>query len=512
MAANFLHGVETIQIDDGPRSIREVKSAVIGLIGTAPLYKVAEGDRTINTPKLILSDDREAIRYFGNRAAGFTIPAALDAILDHGAGVVVVVNVFDPSEHKTVAEAISYTFSTTGTSKDKIQLQQVTGTAPSQTVVDGTTAEGLTGAFTVTNQDASVTYVAATDYTINVVTGELARVTGGAITSGQQVQVTYTYADPSLVQPSDIIGTVDESGSRTGLKALQDVYSLYGFTPKIIICPGFSELTAVSTEMLAIAEKVRSMALLDAPVGATRDEAIAGRGGAAPVGNFGTSSRRAILLYNRPQVYDTVTDSNQIEPYSARYAGVMAANDRANGYWWSPSNKEIRSIVGVERTLTAGINDPDSEVNLLNEAGIVTIFNAFGSGLRTYGNRSAAWPTDTSALNFISIQRTVDILHESVEYSMLQFLDRPINDAVLDAVVESVNGFIRELILRGALIAGSRCFYDPARNPASQLANGQGVFNLDVMPPPPLERITFESRVNINLLNNVGQNLAPLGI
>ncbi|MDF4490339.1 phage tail protein, partial [Vibrio parahaemolyticus] len=32
----FLHGVEVIEIDDGSRPIQTVKSAVIGLVGTAP--------------------------------------------------------------------------------------------------------------------------------------------------------------------------------------------------------------------------------------------------------------------------------------------------------------------------------------------------------------------------------------------------------------------------------------------------------------------------------------------
>jgi len=35
-ATDFLHGVEVIEIDDGPRPIQTVRSAVIGLVGTAP--------------------------------------------------------------------------------------------------------------------------------------------------------------------------------------------------------------------------------------------------------------------------------------------------------------------------------------------------------------------------------------------------------------------------------------------------------------------------------------------
>ncbi len=37
MAANYLHGVETIEVENGARPVKTVKSAVIGLIGTAPM-------------------------------------------------------------------------------------------------------------------------------------------------------------------------------------------------------------------------------------------------------------------------------------------------------------------------------------------------------------------------------------------------------------------------------------------------------------------------------------------
>lgn len=35
MAANYLHGVETIEIETGPRPVKAVKSAVIGLMHRA---------------------------------------------------------------------------------------------------------------------------------------------------------------------------------------------------------------------------------------------------------------------------------------------------------------------------------------------------------------------------------------------------------------------------------------------------------------------------------------------
>ena len=222
---------------------------------------------------------------------------------------------------------------------------------------------------------------------------------------------------------------------------------------------------------------------------------------------FNSSSERRVLCYPHVKRYDAATDADVLEPMSQRLAGVICRTDYERGYWWSPSNQEIRGITGAEKKLSARINDATSEVNLLNEAGITTLFNSFGTGLRTWGNRSAAWPSVTHPKNFINIRRTADVIHESVEYSMLQFLDRPINDALIDDIRESVNAFLRTLVGRGALIDG-RCLYDPAKNPPTEIALGHLTFDVEFMPPVPAERITFESFININLLQQLGGGAA----
>ena len=53
MPASFLHGVETIEIEKGARTIKTVKTAVVGLVGTAPLEDVDTDLRTVNEPTLI---------------------------------------------------------------------------------------------------------------------------------------------------------------------------------------------------------------------------------------------------------------------------------------------------------------------------------------------------------------------------------------------------------------------------------------------------------------------------
>lgn len=464
MLANYLHGVESVELDRGARPVRTVKSAVIGLIGTAPVGQV-------NQPILVLSD-RDAAN-FGPQLPGFTIPQALDAIYDQGAGTVIVINVLDPSIHKTAV------------ANEAVSFDAATGRAK--------LAYGAVSNLVLKSQDGGTTYTASIDFTVDLVSGVMTRKAGGALAAGAQARASYDRADPSKVTAADIIGIVNAAGQRVGLKALRDTYNLFGFFAKLLIAPAYCTQNSVATELIAMADALDAVALIDAPVGTTFAQAIAGRGPTGTI-NFNTSSERAILCYPHLKVYDPTSDSERLEPYSQRLAGVIAAKDLERGFWWSPSNTEIKGIVGVERSLSAMIDDPNSEVNLLNAQGITTIFNSFGTGLRVWGNRSAAWPVLAHMKNFIPVRRTGDIINESIRYFSLQFMDRPLEQALIDALVESVNGYGRKLIGDGAVL-GFKAWFDPARNPKGELAAGHLLISYKYTPPPPMERLTFETEI-----------------
>ncbi|VVD98080.1 phage tail protein [Pandoraea communis] len=469
MAANYLHGVETIEVENGPRPVRTVKSAVIGLIGTAPTGPV-------NVATLSLSEKDAAA--FGSQLPGFTIPQALDAIYDHGAGTVIVVNVLDPAIHKTAVPSEAVTFDA---STDRVGL-----------------AHGAVASLVVKSNDGNTTHVLGTDYSADPLTGTLTRVKGGGIAAGASVKASYDYADPTKVTAADIIGAVNAAGVRTGIKALKDTYNLFGFFAKILISPAFCTQNSVATEMIAMADQLDAVAYIDAPIGTTYAQAIAGRG---PMGtiNFNTSSDRVRLCYPHVKVYDAVTNAERLEPLSARAAGLRAKIDLEKGFWWSSSNQEIAGVTGVERQLSAMIDDPQSEVNLLNEQGITTIFSSYGSGFRLWGNRTAAWPTVTHMRNFENVRRTADVINESLRYFSQQYIDMPINQALIDALTESVNGYGRKLIGDGALL-GFKAWFDPARNEETELANGHLLISYKFTVPPPLERLTFETEITSEYL------------
>ena len=227
-------------------------------------------------------------------------------------------------------------------------------------------------------------------------------------------------------------------------------------------------------------------------------------GGRGPSGaiNFKTSSDRVRLCYPHVKVHDA-THGERLQPLSIRAAGLRAKVDHDHGYWWSSSNQPLLGVIGLERPLTARIDDASSEVNLLNENGITTVFNSFGSGLRLWGNRTAAWPSVTHMRNFENVRRTKDVVDESIRYSALQFVDQPITTSLITSITESVNLFLRKLIGDGALLGGE-CWYDPARNPQTELQQGHALFNYKLTVPLPFERGTFETEITGDYLVNLG--------
>ena len=476
MAANYLHGVETIELKKGPVPVQVVKSAVVGLVGIAP-----KGSK--NT--LTLVQNVQDAAQFGSELPGFNIPQALAAIFAQGAGTVLVVNTFDSTTNVAAVTAEALTVSTVGKTK--------TAYPPVKDFVLKKTVSGTPST------------IAADKYTIddygNIVITDTTLLTD--INAGTAVMsCDYKKLDGATVNSAQIIGTIDGSGNCSGVKCFTQAFTLFGMNPKILIAPGYSTVAAVATEMISAAGKYRGVALLDAPAGTTVAAAIAGRGPLGTVGGFATSSDRAVLCFPMVKAYDAYSDASQDRPLSQFLAGVIAATDNNEGYWISPSNKEIKGIVGTERTITWAVNDAQTDANLLNEKGILTLALGYGTGIRVWGNRSAAFPTVTSPNNFVCVRRTADILHESLELAMLQFIDRPINPATIDSIRESVKAFMRTLVMRGAIIDGD-CTYDPAKNSDTELAAGHLTFDINFMPPTPAERITFESYIDISLLSQL---------
>jgi phage tail sheath protein FI len=93
MPETFLHGVEIVEIDTGPRPIRTARSSVVGIVGTAPNADPAAFP--INTPVLVAGNRTLAAKLdtVNDGVDPGTLPADLDGNFDHIGAVVAVIRV-----------------------------------------------------------------------------------------------------------------------------------------------------------------------------------------------------------------------------------------------------------------------------------------------------------------------------------------------------------------------------------------------------------------------------------
>lgn len=114
MTETFLHGVEVVEVNDGTRPITTVRSAVIGLVGTAP-----RADATafpLNTPVLIAGSRTQAAKLLANTGTDDgTLPDAIDSIFDQAGALVVVIRVAPgATENETLANVVGGVDANTG--------------------------------------------------------------------------------------------------------------------------------------------------------------------------------------------------------------------------------------------------------------------------------------------------------------------------------------------------------------------------------------------------------------
>lgn len=114
MTDTFLHGVEVLELDAGPRPVATVRTSVIGIVGTAPQADAAAFP--YNTPVMIAGSRTEAAKLLANSGSEHgTLPDAIDSILDQTGAVIVVIRVaVGVDDTATLANVLGGVNSSTG--------------------------------------------------------------------------------------------------------------------------------------------------------------------------------------------------------------------------------------------------------------------------------------------------------------------------------------------------------------------------------------------------------------
>ncbi len=458
----FHHGTETKRETGGSVPVQTVDGAIIGIVGTAPMGAVNQ---------LTLCQTKKDFAQFGTLVGkGFTLPDAFDILSRYASGQVYVVNVLDPTKHKT-------------------EIQDEVLTADPNTLIANTAKSAL---LTLTVKADGTPLTLGDDYSVDMQTGEIR-----FKASKTSLTATYTYADPSKVTEADIKGGVESAtGARKGFELLRDGFNKFGADAKVLICPEFDKTATCAAALQVLAEQLKAVAYVQLPKGTTLSKAIEAHG---LLGNLNAKASSERVRHFYP--YATGM-SGGLESLATHAAGLRMKVDVEQGYWFSTSNRELLGVIGMEVPLTARIDDLQSETNRLNAAGITTIFNSFGTGFRLWGNRSSCFPTVTHIINFETALRTGDLIDESIRRAELQYIDRPIDDALIDSLLET----IRTYLGTQKSLVGFEVGLDYDYDLVDAFSQGQIPLTYDYTPKLPAERISNRSVMTRKyLVNLVGQ-------
>ena len=500
--SKFLHGVEVLEIDTGPRPIQTVRSGVIGIVGTAPgaqgatTAEVTVGNAPSGTGIVYTateagtSGNNIRIRYVNPGTASATLDATL-------VGNDIIANLATGADNQV-----------TSTASDVLAAVNAIVAAPvTATLQEGSNGSGVARA----RNFVSLAGGAEEPFPLNRptlvagsrseaarlgVTGTLPAAMDGIFDQIGAVVIVIRIAEGAdeASTLANVVGGVNATtGDLEGVQALLGAESVVGFSPRIICAPGFTHQregefrNAVVSELLGIAERMRAVIVADGPN--TTDDAAQ-----QYANDFGSS--RVYLV--DPWVMVIKSDgSYKAEPGSARTAGIIAKIDNDLGFWWSPSNKPMNGIVGTARPVDFKLGDANSRANLLNEGGIATIIRQ--DGYRLWGNRSL---TDDTKWMFLSVRRTADMINDSIQRAHLWAVDRNITKTYVEDVTDGVNAYIANLVAQGALLGG-RCWPDPGLNSPANIQQGKVFFNFEFTPPYPAEHITFRSMLVNDYISEV---------
>ncbi|WP_265024307.1 phage tail sheath subtilisin-like domain-containing protein [Wolbachia endosymbiont (group A) of Epagoge grotiana] len=281
-----------------------------------------------------------------------------------------------------------------------------------------------------------------------------------------------------------IIGGVDkETGEYQGIEAFLSSESIIHVAPRILIAPQFTHQlpesenpkNPVVAALIGVAEKLRSIIVADGP-NTNDEEAIKWR--------KSVGSSRVYVVDPWVKVFE-----GEERPASPFVAGLIAKIDSEQGFWHSPSNKEINGIVGTSRPIDFTLGNTNCRANHLNENEVTTIIHQ--NGYRLWGNRTCS---NDSKWAFLSVRRTADLINDSLLRAHLWAVDRNITKTYIDDVIEGVNSYLANLKAQGAIISG-KCYATPELNTPASIASGKVYFDFEFTPPYPAEQITFRSHL-----------------
>lgn len=466
----YEHGA---RVNENPTSLptpAASDSGVCVVIGTAPINLVSNPAGVVNKP-VLCHDFNEAKAAFGysDDYANYTLCEAMDSFFKvFGVGPVVLINVLDPTTHKS-----AYTETLTVTD----------GKAVSTTL--GVLLSGLTlknGETTlVEGEDYIVSFDDDGYLVVSVITSEITT-----------INATGFKLNPSGVAASDIIGSVDsETGAETGLELIRQVFPTFGIVPSLIVAPRFSATASVGIAMAAKCTDINGSFSAECVVDLDTNTVRQYTDVPDAKEDAGYVSEHMICLWPKVKITGKVMD------YSALYAAMVVATDIVNDDvpFKSPSNEPLGISATVLADGTEVVMD-EVQANTLNARGIVTAINF--EGYKSWGNNTAVYPaSDDPKDRWISCRRFFSWQGNRFIRTYHKKVDNPMNFRLIQSIVDAENIFGNSLVSQ-QMCASAKIIYDPAQ---SVPVEGRVKFKQLLAPLTPAEYILNTLEFDVTSLN-----------
>jgi len=436
--------------------------------GRLPVHQLMDFTDKVNKPILVQSFNDAVVKcgYNDGNWADFDLCEAVYAHFKNSIrpiGPIILVNVLDPGTDKTAAQSAN------------VVLANGQGYIENDKVILKTCA--VVGK--VLGTDFSVEY---TPDGSKVLFKDLT----GALVS--PVAVTFDQVNPAAIVAADVIGGTDAlTGAKSGISVVDLVYPTHNLIPTILDTPGWSHNPTVDAALKAASQKinghwyawVNSNLVTDANADTiveaktwktTNNYTGAGEGPCWPMAKNGDRKFHLSTL-------TTVT-----------MQWVDYGND--NIPFETPSNKPV-DVTGVCLAAGTTLIYDQVQANDLNSKGIRTVVY--------WGGRWVLWGSHTGAYEYGAdmdpkdkFDSNVRMLYHLANEFQLRYgtlVDKPMNRARVDTILNDYQRYMDGLITRGALLYATIEFNETS-NPTSDIVEGDFVFDVATTTTPPGKSLT----------------------
>lgn len=446
---------------------------VAAYIGTAPINLIRNyAERNlINMPiKVANMSDAQSTLGYSENWKDFTLCEAFAEHFDNtveNVGPIYVVNVLDPATHKKAEK----------TNKELSFINQRAEFESSDIILD---------TFAIADKVEGVDYSLAYNFAKGAVIVTLLTEADAA-----KLQCSFDTVDASAVKTADIIGQTTEDGEYNGLHALKLLYQNHNAVLNILAAPGWSHIPEVYKAMVNIVQKLNGhwdgFVNADIPIEDAEGAAIDTISKAIEwkEANGYTSERSKVCW---PMVKD---GSGRVFHTSTVAQATMLRVDFNHDAvpFESPSNKAIMATAQFfgEESKNRGF-DQDT-ANKLNEKGITTAC-FWGGQWVLWGPHTAAYSyngnTDARAIFDASVRV---LLHITNGFQLRHGIkiDSPLSPQDKDTILNEEREVLDTLVSVGALIGTPSVEFVESANPATNMMNGDFVWDFSATPTPPFK-------------------------